>query len=65
MIRDVETRGRTPRSVLAQFFTNVRPMHELHVAPQKALADIVVVCPFDAGPAHADASAELIAERLG
>lgn len=64
MIRDVETRGRTPRSVLAQFFTHVREMHEAHVEPQRALADLVIVCPFEAGPAHADASAAQIVERL-
>jgi len=42
MIRDVEERGRTPRSVLNQFFNYVRPMHELHVAPQRAFADLVL-----------------------
>lgn len=65
MIRDVESRGRTPRSVLVQFFTHVRPMHELHVAPQRALADIVIECPYDAGPAHAEASAAQVAALLG
>ena len=64
MIRDVEQRGRTPRSVMAQFFTHVRPMHEAHVEPQRALADLVIVCPYEAGPNHADASAAQIAERL-
>lgn len=65
MIRDVESRGRTPRSVMQQFFTHVRPMHEMYVAPQRNLADVVIVCPYDAGPDHADASAARIAERLG
>jgi uridine kinase len=64
MIRDVESRGRTPRSVMAQFFTHVRAMHDAHVEPQRALADLVIVCPFEAGPDHADASAAKIAERL-
>ncbi|MGQ0531454.1 MAG: uridine kinase [Caulobacteraceae bacterium] len=64
MIRDVESRGRTPRSVMAQFFANVRPMHEAHVEPQRALADMVIVCPYEAGPEHADASAAQIAERF-
>ena len=64
MIRDVESRGRTPRSVMVQFFTHVRPMHEAYVTPARALADIVIDCPFDAGPEHADASAARIAERL-
>jgi len=64
MIRDTETRGRSARSVLQQFFTNVRPMHELHVAPQRALADLVLTRPPGAGPAEAAANAALIAARL-
>lgn len=64
MIRDVEQRGRTPRSVMAQFFTHVRKMHETYVEPQRTRADLVIVCPYDAGPDHADASAAQIAERL-
>jgi uridine kinase len=64
MIRDVESRGRTPRSVMAQFFTTVRPMHERHIEPQRTLADFVIVCPYDAGPDHADQCAAEILDRL-
>lgn len=64
MVRDIESRGRTPRSVMAQFFTHVRAMHEAHVEPQRALADLVIICPYEAGPDHADASAAQIADRL-
>jgi uridine kinase len=64
MIRDVEARGRTPRSVMAQFFTSVRPMHEQQVEPQRARADMVIFCPYEAGPEHADACAAQIVERL-
>jgi uridine kinase len=64
MIRDVESRGRTPRSVLSQFFTTVRPMHERHVEPQRALVDLVIECPYEAGPDHADESAARILDRL-
>ncbi len=64
IIRDVETRGRTPRSVLAQFFTTVRPMHAQHVEPQRAFADIVLSSPSDAGPDHADADAARILKAL-
>ncbi|HRE45398.1 MAG TPA: hypothetical protein PKY87_15695, partial [Terricaulis sp.] len=60
MIRDTESRGRTPRSVLVQFFAHVRPMHDKYVEPQKALANLVIPCPYDAGPEHADASAAQI-----
>jgi uridine kinase len=64
MIRDVEVRGRTPRSVLTQFFASVRPMHEQHVEPQRAHAHIILPCPYDAGPEHADMSAARIAEAM-
>ena len=64
MVRDIDERGRTPRSVMAQFFTHVRQMHETYVEPQRARADLVLFCPYDAGPDHADASAAKIAERL-
>jgi uridine kinase len=64
MIRDVESRGRTPRSVMTQFFATVRPMHEAHVAPQLAFADLVLPSPADADPAQADADARRIVERL-
>lgn len=58
MIRDVESRGRTPRSVMAQFFASVRPMHEAYVAPQRPFADLVLTSAHDSGPdrAHADAA---------
>jgi uridine kinase len=64
MIRDVEARGRTPRAVLMQFFTNVRPMHDAHVEPQRAFADLVLPSSFDAGPEQADADAARIVELL-
>jgi len=65
MIRDVEARGRTPRSVMTQFFINVRPMHDAHVAPQRDFADLVLYSPADAGPEQADADAAQIADKLG
>jgi len=64
IVRDTESRGRSPRSVLQQFFTTVRPMHEAHVAPQQALADIIITCPYDAAPDHADQSAAKITSAL-
>lgn len=64
MIRDVEMRGRTPRSVLTQFFATVRPMHDAHVEPQRAFADIVLTSAAAAGPEEADADARRIAELL-
>jgi uridine kinase len=64
MIRDVEMRGRTPRSVLTQFFTTVRPMHDKHIEPQRALADVILPCPFEVTPEQTDADAARIAELL-
>jgi uridine kinase len=64
MVRDVETRGRTPRSVMTQFFATVRPMHEAHVAPQRAFADLILQSPPASGPDQADADAQRIIEAL-
>lgn len=61
MIRDVEMRGRTPRSVMTQFFAHVRPMHAAHVEPQRAFADLVLTSSPDAGPEAAEADAARIA----
>jgi uridine kinase len=40
--RDVIERGRTVESVLEQYRTTVRPMHERYVEPTRAYADLVV-----------------------
>ena len=40
--RDVNKRGRTLESVIEQYQTTVKPMHEKHVEPSKKHADIVV-----------------------
>ena len=42
ILRDVEERGRTLQSVLDQYQTTVKPMHEKYVEPSKKFADIVV-----------------------
>ncbi len=64
MIRDVEQRGRSARSVMSQFFMTVRPMHDAYIEPQRAHADLLLECPYDAGPEHAEANAAEIAARL-
>lgn len=64
MIRDVEQRGRSTRSVMSQFFMTVRPMHDSYIEPQRAHADLLLECPYDAGPEHAEANAAEIAARL-
>jgi uridine kinase len=40
--RDVLDRGRDLRSVEQQYYKSVRPMHQLHVAPSKQFAHLVV-----------------------
>ena len=42
ILRDVEERGRTLQSVLDQYQTTVKPMHEKYVEPSKKFANIVV-----------------------
>lgn len=64
VIRDIEERGRTPRAVLDQFFTSVRPMHAKYIAPQKAFADLVLRCEHGAGPEQAEANAAKIEAAL-
>ena len=42
VLRDVESRGRTVRSVVDQWQTTVKPMHEMYVEPSKKKADIII-----------------------
>lgn len=47
MRRDIADRGRDVDSVLGQYQSTVRPMHEEYVAPSRASADLIV-------PGHGD-----------
>jgi uridine kinase len=40
--RDIEERGRTVTSVIAQYFNSVRPMHLAFVEPSKGYADVII-----------------------
>ena len=42
-LRDVEERGRSMRSVVQQYLSTVKPMHEQFVEPSRKYADIVVL----------------------
>ena len=42
-LRDVEERGRTLQSVVTQYLTTVKPMHEQYVEPSRKYADIMVL----------------------
>lgn len=40
--RDVEKRGRTPKSVILQYLETVRPMHDAYVESSRKYADLIV-----------------------
>lgn len=42
ILRDVNERGRTLESVISQYLTTVKPMHEAFVEPSKRKADLIV-----------------------
>ena len=42
IVRDVKERGRSLDSVIAQYLTTVKPMHEQFVEPSKRRADIII-----------------------
>ena len=42
VVRDVKKRGRSLDSVVKQYLTTVKPMHEQFVEPSKRYADIIV-----------------------
>src|SRR5688572_15258880 len=42
LVRDIKTRGRTMESVIEQYITTVRPMHEEFVEPSKRHADLII-----------------------
>jgi uridine kinase len=42
LMRDTKTRGRTLESVVEQYVTTVRPMHEEFVEPSKRHADLII-----------------------
>jgi uridine kinase len=42
LLRDIESRGRSLASVVDQYMTTVRPMHEEFVEPSKRYADLII-----------------------
>ncbi len=57
--RDIEERGRSPESVIAQYLNSVRPMHLAFVEPTKRYADLIVPVGGQNTPAL-----EVLASRL-
>ena len=50
ILRDVKERGRTLESVMEQYLTTVKPMHEQFVEPSKRYADVIVPGSSSASP---------------
>ena len=42
ILRDVQERGRSMESVITQYTTTVKPMHEEFVEPSKKYADMII-----------------------
>ncbi|MFH1874147.1 MAG: uridine kinase [Pseudomonadota bacterium] len=42
LLRDIEERGRTPQSVVDQYYKTVRPMHETFAGPTREWADMII-----------------------
>ena len=42
VVRDVNKRGRSLDSVVQQYLTTVKPMHEMYVEPSKKNADVII-----------------------
>ena len=51
LVRDVKERGRSLDSVITQYRTTVKPMHEAFVEPSKRNADIIIPNGGENGPA--------------
>lgn len=51
LLRDVKDRGRSLDSVVIQYLTTVKPMHEAFVEPSKRKADIIIPNGGENGPA--------------
>ncbi|MBQ6466052.1 MAG: uridine kinase [Oscillospiraceae bacterium] len=59
IVRDVRDRGRSLESVINQYLTTVKPMHEQFVEPSKRRADIIIP---EGG--HNQVALEMVVERV-
>ena len=64
ILRDTEERGRSLESVITQYLTTVKPMHDAFVEPYKRYADIIVPGGGD-NPAAIDMIVTRITKQLG
>ena len=59
IVRDVRDRGRSLESVINQYLTTVKPMHEQFVEPSKRRADVIIP---EGG--HNQVALEMVVERV-
>ena len=59
IVRDVRDRGRSLESIVSQYLTTVKPMHEQFVDPSKRYADIIIP---EGG--HNPVALEMLMERI-
>ena len=59
IVRDVRDRGRSLESVMNQYLTTVKPMHERYVEPSRRRADIIIP---EGG--HNEVAMDLLVERV-
>ena len=59
IVRDVRDRGRSLESVVSQYLTTVKPMHEQFVEPSKRRADVIIP---EGG--HNQVAMEMVMERV-
>ncbi len=59
ILRDVEERGRSLQSVINQYLTTVKPMHEQFVEPSKRRADVIIP---EGG--HNEVALEMVVQRV-
>lgn len=59
IVRDVRDRGRSLESVVNQYLTTVKPMHELYVEPSRRRADVIVP---EGG--HNEVALEMLTQRV-
>ncbi len=59
IVRDVRDRGRSLESVIDQYLTTVKPMHEQFVEPSKRRADVIIP-----GGGHNQVALKMVVERV-
>ena len=60
--RDISERGRSTDSVISQYLTTVKPMHDEFVEPTKRFADIII--PNDQNTGLNETAVSMVLSRL-